>query len=82
MAVVIPLRFASAEPDRRDRIVRALKDGGIEVRRSTVDEDLGELYLIRARVPFEPVRRSVIELLERDVPGWQDDVEIYWPGER
>ncbi|MEA2323290.1 MAG: hypothetical protein QOD81_3140 [Solirubrobacteraceae bacterium] len=78
MAVVIPLRFADAEPARRDRIVRLLRDEGIEVRRSTVEE-LGELYLMRAGVPVDPVRRSVTDLLERNVPGWQDDLEIYWP---
>jgi hypothetical protein len=78
MAVVIPLRFASTEPALRDRIVGLLRDAGLDVRRSTV-EGFGEIYLMRAGLPIEPVRESVTDLLEHNVPGWQDDVESYWP---
>src|SRR4051812_29535902 len=49
MAVVIPIRFASADPGRRDRIVGILRDNGIDVRRSDVKGlGVGELYLLRA----------------------------------
>jgi hypothetical protein len=79
MAVVIPIRFASADPGRRDRIVDVLRKNGIEVRRSDVQGlGLGELYLLRASAG--PAARGVItELLERHVPGWQTEAEFYWP---
>ena len=77
MAVVIPIRFASADPGRRDRIVRVLQEHGLEVRRSVVD-GLGELYLMRANAD-RAARAAIAELLERHVPGWQTAVEFYWP---
>jgi len=77
MAVVIPIRFAGADPCRRDRIVAVLKDNGIDVRRGAV-EGLGELYLLRAHTGLA-ARGAITELLERHVPGWQGAVEFYWP---
>ena len=77
MAVVIPIRFAGADPARRDRIVRVLQDNGIDVRRGAV-EGLGELYLLRANAALA-TRGAITELLERNVPGWQAAVEFYWP---
>jgi hypothetical protein len=77
MAVVIPIRFASADPERRDRIVRVLQDHGIDVRRTAV-EGLGELYLLRANAGLAS-RGMIMDLLERHVPGWQGAVEFYWP---
>ena len=79
MAVVIPIRFASADPGRRDRIVGILRDNGIDVRRSDVQGlGVGELYLLRANAG--PAARGMItDLLERHVPGWQTEAEFYWP---
>ena len=77
MAVVIPIRFAGADPARRDRIVRVLRDHGIDVRRGAV-EGLDELYLLRANAGLA-TRGAITELLERNVPGWQAAVEFYWP---
>jgi hypothetical protein len=77
VAVVIPIRFASADPGRRDRIVRVLQDHGLEVRRSAVD-GLGELYLLRANADHA-ARGAIADLLEQHVPGWQAAVEFYWP---
>jgi len=79
MAVVIPIRFASADPGRRDRIVGTLRANGIDVRRSDVQGlGPGELYLLRA--PAGLAARGVItDLLERHVPGWQAEAEFYWP---
>jgi hypothetical protein len=77
VAVVIPIRFASADPARRDRIVRVLQDHGLEVRRGAVD-GLGELYLLRANAD-RAARGAIADLLERHVPGWQTAVEFYWP---
>jgi hypothetical protein len=77
MAVVIPIRFAGADPARRDRIVRVLQDHGIDVRRGAV-EGLDELYLLRANAALA-TRGAITELLERNVPGWQAAVEFYWP---
>jgi hypothetical protein len=37
MAVVIPIRFAGADPGRRDRIVSVLREHGIDVRRGAVE---------------------------------------------
>jgi hypothetical protein len=76
MAVVIPIRFAD-DPSRRDRIVRVLKDHGIDVRRGAV-EGVGELYLLRANGGLA-ARGPITDLLERHVPGWQAAVEFYWP---
>jgi len=77
MAVVIPIRFASADPERKDSIVRVLKDHGIDVRRTSVD-GLGDLYLLRANAGLA-ARRTIIDLLEDNVPGWQAAVRFYWP---
>jgi len=77
MAVVIPIRFAGADPGRRERIVRVLRDNGIDVRRGAVD-GFGELYLLRANAGLAS-RGTITDLLERHVPGWQAAVEFYWP---
>jgi hypothetical protein len=77
MAVVIPIRFADADPRRRDHIVQVLQDHGLDVRRSDVD-GLGELYLLRAS-PDHAARGEITDLLERRAPGWQSTVEFYWP---
>jgi hypothetical protein len=77
MAVVIPIRFAEADPGRRDRIVRVLQDHGMNIRRGAV-EGLGELYLLRADAD-RATRGTIIDLLERHVPGWQAAIEFYWP---
>jgi hypothetical protein len=77
MAVVIPIRFAEADPGRRDRIVRVLQEHGIDVRRGAV-EGLGGLYLLRANAG-SATRATITDLLERHVPGWQAAVEFYWP---
>ena len=76
-AVVIPIRFADADPGRRDRIVRVLKEHGIDVRRGAVD-GFGELYLLRANAGLA-ARGAIIDLLELHVPGWQTAVEFSWP---
>jgi len=77
MAVVIPIRFAGADPRRRDHIVRVLQDHGLDVRRSEVD-GLGDLYLLRAQ-PTRSARGEITDLLERRAPGWQSAAEFYWP---
>ena len=77
MAVVIPIRFASADPGRKDSIVRVLKDHGIDVRRTAVD-GRSDLYLLRANTGLA-ARRTIIDLLEDNVPGWQAAVQFYWP---
>jgi hypothetical protein len=77
MAVVIPIRFAGSDPGRRERIVQVLQEHGLEVRRGDV-QGLGELYLMRANAGLA-ARRSITELLERHVPGWQAAAEFYWP---
>jgi hypothetical protein len=77
MAVVIPIRFAGADPGRRDRIVRVLRDNGIDVRRGAVD-GFGELYLLRANAGLA-ARGTITDLLDCHVPGWQAAVEFYWP---
>ena len=77
MPVVIPIRFASADPGRRERIVRVLQDHGIDVRRSE-GAGLGELYLLRANAGLA-ARGAITELLEREVPGWRDEAVFYWP---
>jgi hypothetical protein len=77
LAVVIPIRFAEADPGRRDHIVRVLREHGIDVRRGAVD-GLGELYLLRANAGLA-TRGRIVDLLERHVPGWEAAVEFYWP---
>jgi hypothetical protein len=77
MPVVIPIRFASADPGRKDQIVRVLQEHGIDVRRSQV-EGIGELYLLRANAGLG-ARGKIMDLLEREVPGWQAEAKFYWP---
>lgn len=77
MAVVIPIRFAGADPERRDQIVHVLKEHGLDVRRGHVD-GFEDLYLLRANAGIT-ARRTVLELLEHHVPGWQAAAEFYWP---
>jgi hypothetical protein len=77
MAVVIPIRFAGSDPAQRDRIVRLLQEHGLEVRRGDV-QGLGELYLLRTNAGLAE-RRCITEMLEREVPGWRDAAEFYWP---
>ena len=77
MAVVIPIRFAGSDPGRRERIVQVLQDHGHDVRRGDV-QGLGELYLLRANAGLA-ARRTITDLLERHVPGWQAAAEFYWP---
>ena len=77
MPVVIPVRFASADPGRKDQIVQVLQKHGIDVRRSDVT-GLGELYLLRANAGLA-ARGAITDLLEREVPGWQADAKFYWP---
>jgi hypothetical protein len=72
------MRFQGADPGRRDRIVSVLQGGGIEVRRSTVEE-IGELYLVRSGPGVAGARETIVDVLEREAPGWQRDVEFYWP---
>lgn len=74
---MIPIRFAGADPQRRERIVGVLQDHGIDVRRTAV-EGLGDLYLLRANAGLG-ARGMITDLLERHVPGWQTAVEFYWP---
>jgi hypothetical protein len=76
-AVVIPIRFAGADPRRRDHIVQVLQEHGLEVRRGAVD-GLGELYLLRANAD-RAARAQITDLLERRAPGWQAAAEFYWP---
>jgi hypothetical protein len=79
MAVVIPIRFAGSDPERRERIVQVLQDHGHDLRRGDVAaEGLGELYLLRASAGLGE-RRTITDLLERHVPGWQAAAEFYWP---
>jgi hypothetical protein len=77
LAVVIPIRFAGADPRRRERIVQVLQDHGHDVRRGDV-QGLGELYLLRANAGLA-ARGTITDLLERHVPGWQSAAEFYWP---
>ena len=77
MAVVIPIRFAGSDPGRRERIVQVLQDHGHDVRRGDV-QGLGELYLLRANAGLA-ARRTITDLLERHVPGWEAAAEFYWP---
>jgi len=77
MAVVIPIRFASADPRRRDHIVNVLREHGMQVRKGAV-EGLGELYLVRAQTGVA-ARGAIVDLLERHVPGWQAAAQFYWP---
>ena len=77
MAVVIPIRFAGSDPGRRERIVQVLQDNGHDVRRGDV-QGLGELYLLRANAGLA-ARRTITDLLEHHVPGWQAAAEFYWP---
>jgi hypothetical protein len=72
------MRFGCGDPVRRDRIVGVLQAQGIEVRRSTV-EDLGEIYLVRSGPGVAGARRTIVDVLDRQAPGWERDVEIYWP---
>jgi hypothetical protein len=77
MAVVIPIRFARTDVVRRERIVSVLQNHGYEVRRSDV-EGLGELYLLRANAGLS-ARGHITDALHRHVPGWEEDVDFYWP---
>jgi hypothetical protein len=77
MAVVIPIRFGHADTGRRERIVSVLQSHGYDVRRSDV-EGLGELYLLRANAGLA-ARGHITEALHRHVPGWEADVDFYWP---
>jgi hypothetical protein len=77
MAVVIPIRFARTDDVRRDRIVDALQRHGYDVIRSDV-EGLGELYLLRANAGLS-ARGDISAMLTEHVPGWEDDVDFYWP---
>jgi hypothetical protein len=79
MAVVIPIRFAGSDPEPRQRIVRVLQEHGHDVRRGDIAaEELGELYLLRANAGLAE-RRTITDLLERHVPGWQAAAQFYWP---
>ena len=42
-------------------------------------EGVEELYLELGDPSVRIVRRSVTEILDRAVPGWEHDVAIYWP---
>jgi hypothetical protein len=77
MAVVIPIRFAGANTVRREQIVSVLQSHGYDVRRSDV-EGLGELYLLRANAGLA-ARGDITDTLHRHVPGWEADVDFYWP---
>jgi hypothetical protein len=72
------MRFAGCDPGRRDRIVGVLQAEGIEVRRTTV-ADLGEIYLVRSGPGVAGARENIIDVLDRQAPGWERDVEFYWP---
>ena len=39
---------------------------------------LGDLYLLRANAGLA-ARRTIVDLLEDNVPGWQAAVQFYWP---
>ena len=77
MAVVIPIRFPGTDVARRERIVRVLEEHGYVLRRSEVS-GLGELYLLRAGAGLA-ARGHITDTLGRHVPGWEADVEFYWP---
>jgi hypothetical protein len=77
MAVVIPIRFGRADDVRRERIVSVLQSHGYDIRRSEV-EGLGELYLLRANAGLS-ARGHITDALHRHVPGWEADVDFYWP---
>jgi hypothetical protein len=77
MAVVIPIRFAGTDDVRRKRIVSVLQSHGYDVRRSDV-EGLGELYLLRANAGLA-ARGHITDALHRHVPGWEQEVDFYWP---
>ena len=48
-----------------------------DVIRSDV-EGLGELYLLRANAGLA-ARGDITAMLQEHVPGWEDDVDFYWP---
>jgi hypothetical protein len=73
------MRFASADPARRRLILSALQERGISVHRSDV-EDLGELYLVRSGPGITGAREAITCVLNRRAPGWESDVEFFWPG--
>jgi hypothetical protein len=77
MAVVIPIRFGRTADVRRQRIVSVLQSHGYDIRRSDV-EGLGELYLLRANAGLA-ARGHITDALHRHVPGWEADVDFYWP---
>jgi hypothetical protein len=54
-----------------------LQSHGYDVRRSDV-EGLGELYLLRANAGLA-ARGPITDALHRHVPGWEADVDFYWP---
>jgi hypothetical protein len=77
LAVVIPIRFARGDAERRDQIVNLLQEHGYEMRRTDV-EGLGDLYLLRANAGLD-ARGHITDTLHRHVPGWEADVDFYWP---
>jgi hypothetical protein len=72
------MRFGGGDPRRRDRVVGVLRAQGIEVRRTTV-EDLGEIYLVRAGPGVAGAREAIVDVLDSHAPGWERDVEFFWP---
>jgi hypothetical protein len=75
MTVVLPIRFRTADPHRREAIVRAARRHGARIATGPVD-DVCEIVLDADDLPAT-ARRALIAALDRDVPGWQVDATLY-----
>jgi hypothetical protein len=73
------MRFARGDLRRRDRIVSLLRAQGIDVRRTTVEDVGGQIYLVRSGAGVASARETIVELLDTQAPGWESDVVFYWP---
>lgn len=75
MTIVLPIRFRTADPERREAIVRAARQHGARVAAGPVD-DVCEVVVDGDDLPAT-ARRALVAALDRQVPGWQLDATLY-----
>jgi hypothetical protein len=78
LAVVIVARLRTNNPGRREAIIEAVRANGLHPRPGAGD-DIVELWLHDDGPCCGELRRSLAHNLDRHLPDWQADLDLYWP---
>jgi hypothetical protein len=78
VAWVVVIRDRDPGGRRARGIVATLQAHGMTVRAGPT-ADVSELWIADGEGTLGAIRRRLVQILDRDAPGWQHDVALYWP---